>query len=170
VNNDKCQKRYLFIDSNAFPNFQDGVDANNTTAVAANASKIQSTVPIDAESLVVTWDFRRNSGAPDPDFTRYIITVDRVNGSCFSPVARFQVPISRTPLNDCCAVSQNSQLKGCSQPFRVRLCAGDELSVGLTRNIGENCIPGQCGAGPTPGPVQIDVETLQSVIVNLYLF
>lgn len=173
-NQDKCIKYYLFIDSSAITPIDNGVKVDPSVPITpAEAAKIESTVPIDAESLVVTWDFVRDPAVlhPDPDVTRYIITVDRVNGSCFSPVVKFQVPISHTPINDCGGLSQESQLMGTSQPFRVKLCAGDELCVGITRTIGENCVPGQCGALPTPAETpQTTITPLKSAIVKLYLF
>jgi hypothetical protein len=142
--------------------------------LTTQAPNIQSIVPIDVESMVVTWDFVVTppvlpDGVPE-DLTRYIITVDRVNGACFTPVVKFQVPVSHTPLNDCCGLSQASKLKGTSQTFHVKLCAGERLLVGVTKTIGENCLPGQCGLGPTAGTQQTEVATINSAIVNLFLF
>lgn len=160
-----CAKTYLFIDSNAAPFTPGGIDPTVNPSYTGG----KSIVPIDAKSMVVTWDFAVTSPAGVPeDLTRYIIFVERFNESCVTPVVRFQVPISHAPLNDCVR-SQASQLKGTSQPFRVKLCAGDQLIAAVVKRVGENCVAGLCGAGPTPGN-QTQTAHIDLAIVKLFIF
>jgi len=166
-----CTKQYLFVDSAAISSTAGGVTIANA---ATNASSIEATVPISARWLVVTWDFKIGvSGAlvDEPDMTRYIITVDRADGSCFSPLVKFQVPVARTPVNDCGVLSETSLLAGVSQSFPVKCCPGDELCVGISESIAPLCLTGQCGGGPSPAVnQQIIASTLAFAIVKLYLF
>jgi hypothetical protein len=167
-------KNYLLIDSSAIPSETGGVSANDPILVAENIASIQYVAPIDTEWIVVTWNFEATPAQSKPpgeeDLTRYIITVERVDGLCFTPIVKFQVPVSHTPLNDCGGRSHASKLKGASQPFRVKLCGGDKLLVGLTKAIGANCTAGQCGASPTPGVYQQDWVADVSAIIKLFIF
>lgn len=163
---DPCDKKYLFVDSQAID-----LSGGYTPAQAVNTpSYVESAVPIHAKRLVVTWDFKVQTSAAmsgQPDLTRYTITVDRVNGSYFSPVVKFQVPLAA---NECGVHAQESKLMGVSIPFSVRCCPGDELCVGLTESIAPPCIAGLCGNSPLTLIPQTGVSKLELAIVKLYLY
>lgn len=164
---DPCDKKYLFVDSQAI----DSSGGLTPAQAVVTPSYVESAVPIHAKRLVVTWDFKvvQPSAAVSgqPDLTRYTITVDRVNGSYFSPVVKFQVPLAA---NECGVHAQESKLMGVSIPFSVRLCPGDELCVGLTESIAPPCIAGLCGNSPLTLTPQTGVSTLELAIVKLYLY
>lgn len=117
-------------------------------------------LPIDATSLVVSWNLITTSAENPNDLTRYIISVDRFKGCDISPVLKFRVPVACVPKNDC-EQSQQSQLAGTTQPFGVNLCAGDTLLVGLTTVLAEDCGPVVCGVQspvtPNPNPTPLDM-------------
>lgn len=124
----------------------------------------RSPAPINATSLAVSWNIQEKN--PN-DLTRYIISVERDAGCKFVSVVKFQVPVSKVPIDDCTHV-EKSQFMGVTRPFRVKVCVGDSLFVSVTKTLGENC-PVQCGL-PVQAESQTPVSDLAVAIVSLYLF
>jgi hypothetical protein len=122
--------------------------------------------PINAISLAVSWNIQEEKENPN-DLTRYIISVERDVGCKFVSVVKFQVPVSKVPIDDCTHV-ERSQFMGVTRPFRVKVCVGDSLFVSVTKTLGENC-PVQCGP-PVQAESQTHVSNLAAALVSLYLF
>jgi hypothetical protein len=165
---EKCEKRYLADDTHSIKFDQNGVDPADMQAVKEKAQQI---VPIDSKSMVITWVFLQELELfiPPDDLTRYIISVDRVQGCRAEPVLRFQVPVTCVS-NDCDVHVEKSQLTGTTQPFRVQLCAGDALVVGIAMILAEKCTPKACGqAGMSPATQEVAIN-LETIRVNLFLF
>lgn len=121
--------------------------------------------PINATSIAVTWNLQENPNGQN-DLTRYLISIERKVGCKFSPIVKFQVPVSQVPVDDC-AVNEKSKLRGVTKPFRVKVCAGDELCVSVTKTLGEIC---PVGCGVTVEVDQSQVSNLDVALVSLYLF
>jgi hypothetical protein len=162
----ECTKRFLNVDT-YLPNSSFIGYASDTFPTGRDELySAEATLPVDATSMVVTWNFTEVN-PPVDDLTRYIISIERDLGCNISPIVKLRVPVSHVPKNDC-EQTEKSQLSGCTQPFRVSLCAGDSILVGITSTIADQC-PVQCGI--VGGPItQQNVTVLKSVRVRLYMF
>lgn len=167
--NEACTKRYAQTLTGYALNFiNGGINPSTPTGPYNLKASGQAILPVDATSIVVTWNLRDNVVEDDNDLTRYIISIDRLEGCDIVPIVKFRVPLSCVPKNDCEQV-EKPQLAGTTQPFRVKLCAGDGILVGFTTILDDDCRPGICGApGPTPTP---EAPTgLTAVSFGLYAF
>jgi hypothetical protein len=155
-----CLKYYLIIVSTAisFPN-----TLPDETWAQANKPLYALVAPIDATSVSVTWNFIETT--PN-NLSRYVITVERDTGCTFVPIAKFQVPVSMVPINDCELVGK-SNTNGASRSHAVKICAGDLLVVNILRFLAEDC-PVQCGA-PAESNAPTGSSALNTCFISVYL-
>ena len=164
-----CAKRYAQTLTAFSAEFiTGGINPSTSTGPLNLKLSGQAILPTDATSIVVTWNFWDVIGENDNDLTRYIISIDRLEGCDIVPIVKFRVPLSCVPKNDCEQV-QKPQLTGTTRPFRVKLCAGDAILVGFTTILDDDCRPGICGA-PGPAPTHEDPTHLQFVSFGVYAF
>jgi hypothetical protein len=161
-----CKKIYLSADSSA-------IEPRWIPATAASALdteyQIEGIVPFKAKHMIVTWDIKLESVTPE-DATRYTITIDRTTGPVCgaTPLVKFQVPLEKHPIDDCHFVQQ-SKLRGATQPFRINLCAGEEIAAAFTESVAVVCPAVACGVAAEITP-QKDPAPLARVIVKVYLY
>jgi hypothetical protein len=156
-----CAKFYSPIDSTTIPMNLPSV--RDASWAQANKPLCALVSPIDATSVVVTWNYFEEFYS-NP-LSRYIITVERDAGCRFVPIAKFQVPVSMVPINDCEQV-ERSDTKGASRSFAVKICAGDLLVVNILQFLAEDC-PVQCGVPVDLTPAEISLVFTCLISVQL---
>jgi hypothetical protein len=124
----------------------------------------QHIAPYDSTLLSVTWNLQETEANQNP-LTRYIISVEHYTGCAIRPIVKFQVPVLEA--SDCTQVLK-SQLTGTTQPFRVKVCAGDKIFVGISMILAEDC-PVQCGVPIATAPTT-NVTALSVALASVYLF
>jgi hypothetical protein len=131
---------------------------------------LAAVLPVDATSLVITWNLIEVDDPEDPIkiLTRYIISVECIKGRDIVPIVKFRVPVTCVSRNDCEQV-EKSQDMGTTQPFRVKLCAGDALLVSLTHILAGDCGPVVCGVRD-PAPEPKFPTTVNEAFFNLFAF
>lgn len=163
--NGVCDKRYLSIDkgpvSDAF-----AYSLADLLAIEGRTLFGQHIAPNDATSLSVTWNLQEVQ-ANQNDLTRYIISVERYTGCVMTPIVKFQVPVSEVPVDDCTVVLK-SKLRGTTQPFCVKVCAGDRIFVAISMILAEDC-PVQCGVPISGATPSTNVTALSVAFVSVYL-
>jgi hypothetical protein len=132
--------------------------------VVERKQSLAAIMPIDTCSVVVTWSLNESIEPPADGLTRYVISIERLTGCNITPIVRFKVPVECVPINDC-ELAEKSVLMGASQPFHVKLCAGDLILASLTKTLADKCNV-QCGI-PNPA-VQGDPTGLTRIMVKLY--
>lgn len=125
----------------------------------------QHIAPYDSTLLSVTWNLQEIQANQNP-LTRYIVSVERYTGCAIRPIVKFQVPVSEA--SDCTQVPK-SQLRGTTQPFRVKVCAGDKIFVGISMILAEDC-PVQCGVPIAATAPTTNVTALSVALAAVYLF
>jgi hypothetical protein len=134
--------------------------------VVDRKQSLAAIMPIDTCSVVVTWSLTEyiDIDHPPNDLTRFVVSIERLTGCNITPIVRFKVPVECVPINDC-ELAEKSVLMGASQPFHVKLCAGDLILASLTKTLADKCNV-QCGI-PNPA-VQGDPTGLTRIMVKLY--
>jgi hypothetical protein len=122
--------------------------------------------PVDATSITISWNLQEKPDGQN-DLTRYIISVERDVGCKLIPMVKFQVPTLQACVNDCEQVAK-SKLMGTTQPFPVKVCAGDLLALSVTRILAEDC-PSHCGVPVESNPAATDATKLDVALISVYL-
>jgi hypothetical protein len=159
-----CNKVYLYTNAGplvARSDSSEGLLQSETTRTLCRA-----VAPNDATSLSVTWNFQEEQKDQN-NLTRYIISLERYTGCALTPIIKFQVPVSEAPVDDCTLVLK-SKLKGTTQPFRVKVCAGEAIFVSISKILEEDC-PVQCGV-PTVTTPATNMTALSVALVSVFLF
>lgn len=144
-----CPRQLILVDKG----FKWGGRGTTENQLESRKQYLEAILPIDATTLVVTWGLVESLDPSEfNDQTRYSISVDRITCCDLTPVVKFRVPTTCVAKNDCEQV-EHSQVAGTTQPFRVKLCAGDALLVSLTQKLADDCGPVVCGVrNPVPPP------------------